>query len=188
MTLSGWFKSYVYIPLGGNRCGTGKTVRNLLIVWMLTGFWHGASWNFILWGLYFGVILIIERFFLRKYLERLPIFLQKTYAFLLVVFGWVLFEMESLPAIGGYFTAMSGAHGLINAHAGYLLYNYLLLFLLCAFFAGNLPAKLWSWIGSKLHHPEYLAWATPVMVVGLMTAATAFLVNATYNPFLYFRF
>ena len=94
ITLSTWFKDYVYIPLGGNRTGTGKTIRNILIVWILTGLWHGASWNFVVWGLYFGVILIIEKFLLKKYLDKLPLFFKKVYTLFIVMISFIIF----LPA------------------------------------------------------------------------------------------
>lgn len=111
MTLGSWFRSYVYIPMGGNRVGKWGLVRNILVVWMLTGLWHGASWNFVFWGLYFGVILLIEKLFLGKLIRKLPNILQWLYAFLLIVFGWVLFEMNSLPAIGNFVAAMFGLNG-----------------------------------------------------------------------------
>ncbi len=186
MTLGSWFRSYVYIPLGGNRKGTWRTVRNLLITWMLTGLWHGASWNFLLWGLYFGVLLIIEKFFLAKYLEKLPGWLQQTYSFLLVVFGWVLFEMETPALIGGFFGSIVGFGGFADRNSAYLLGSFGALMVICIIASNNWVLRLLAKAGEKF--PRVLACCKPVYVVLVMVLATAFLVNSTYNPFLYFRF
>ncbi len=188
ITLGSWFRNYVYIPLGGNRVGTLKLLRNLLVVWFLTGLWHGASWNFILWGLYFGVLIIFERFFLGKYLKKLPGAIQVLYSFLLVVFGWVLFEFESLGNVGQYFAAMFGGNGgmLLDGQSLYLLSSYLLLLVVCAIGATNYPKKLVEKISGKI--PVPIRFASPVFEVVLLFVCTAFLVNSTYNPFLYFRF
>ncbi len=185
ITLSSWFKSYVYIPLGGNRRGTVRTVCNLLIVWLLTGLWHGASWNFVLWGLYFGVLLIFEKFFLARFLERLPGWVRRVYTFLLVVLGWVFFEMETPAAIGQFLQSLLGAGGIADSHSGYLLLTFGLLMLVCAAAANN-------WLPSLLAKAEdrwpAVRCLRPVWMAALLVASTAFLVNSTYNPFLYFRF
>lgn len=186
MTLGSWFRSYVYIPLGGNRKGTARTIRNLLITWMLTGLWHGASWNFLLWGLYFGVLLIIEKFFLGKYLEKLPGWLQQTYSFLLVVFGWVLFEMETPALIGGFFGSMVGFGGFADKYSVYLLASYGLLMVLCMIASNNWIPRLVEMAGKKF--PRVVSGCKPVYIVLALVFGTAFLVNSTYNPFLYFRF
>lgn len=186
MTLGSWFRSYVYIPLGGNRKGTARTIRNLLITWMLTGLWHGASWNFLLWGLYFGVLLIIEKFFLGKYLEKLPGWLQQTYSFLLVVFGWVLFEMETPALIGGFFGSMVGFGGFADKYSVYLLASYGLLMVLCMIASNNWVPRLVEMAGKKF--PRVVSGCKPVYIVLALVFGTAFLVNSTYNPFLYFRF
>ena len=186
MTLSSWFKSYVYIPLGGNRGGTVKTIRNLLITWMLTGLWHGASWNFLLWGLYFGLLLILEKFVLRKYLDRLPAFFQHAYAFLLVVFGWVFFEMETPARIGRFFQSLAGAGGFGTANSLYLFTTFALLLILCVLASG-------SWITALLRRaderfPRACGVLKVVWIALSIVLSTAFLVNSTYNPFLYLRF
>ena len=186
MSLTSWFRSYVYIPLGGNRKGTARTIRNLLITWMLTGLWHGASWNFLLWGLYFGVLLIIEKFFLGKYLEKLPGWLQQTYSFLLVVFGWVLFEMETPALIGGFFGSMVGFGGFADKYSVYLLASYGLLMVLCMIASNNWVPRLVEMAGKKF--PRVVSGCKPVYIVLALVFGTAFLVNSTYNPFLYFRF
>lgn len=189
ITLGSWFKSYVYIPLGGNRKGKLKTLRNLIIVWGLTGLWHGASWNFILWGLYFGLIIILEKLFLGKKLEKVRPWVRTAYTFVLVVFGWVLFDTETLPDAISYFGAMFGAgEGFMDSLAFYELRNYLILFIFCIIgsteFLGNVLKKLHRNVGTS----KLVYYATPVVQAALLFMCTAYLVDATYNPFLYFRF
>ena len=188
MTLSGWFRSYVYIPLGGNRVGKARLLRNLLVVWLLTGLWHGASWNFILWGLYFGVLIILENFVIGKFLEKLPSFLRVAYAFLLVVFGWVLFEFDDLAMVGGYFKAMFGGNavGLADSQSLYFLLSYAVIFLICIVASTSYPKQLINRLMVKI--PAVVRYASPVVELGFMVLCTAYLVDATYNPFLYFRF
>ncbi len=189
ITLGSWFRSYVYIPLGGNRKGMAKTLRNLLIVWGLTGLWHGASWNFILWGLYFGVIIILERLFLGKKLEKLRPWVGRVYAFLLVVFGWVLFETETLSDAASYFGAMFGAgEGIIDSLAIFELKNYLVLFILCAVGTTGFLGKVINRLHRNVTTSKLVYYATPVVQAVLLLMCTAYLVDATYNPFLYFRF
>lgn len=186
ITLSTWFKEYLYIPLGGNRSGTVRTIRNLLIVWVLTGFWHGASWNFVCWGLYFGVLLVLEKFVYGKILNKLPSFVRQLYTFVLMVFSWVLFEMETLGDVGRYLQAMFGGAGFADSRSIYLLRSYFLLFLLCIFASGSWGKKVYSQFSNRW--PARAQALLPVSVILLMAVCTAYLVNATYNPFLYFRF
>lgn len=186
ITLSTWFKEYLYIPLGGNRYGTAKTIRNLLIIWVLTGFWHGASWNFVFWGLYFGVILVLEKFVYGKLLNKLPSFVRQAYTFVLVVFGWVLFEMDTLGDAGRYLKAMFGGAGFADSRTIYLLSSYFLLFLICIFASGSWGKKIYNRFANRW--PKGTQVMLPVSVVLLMVVCTAYLVDATYNPFLYFRF
>ena len=186
MTLSSWFKSYVYIPLGGNRKGPFHTARNLLITWMLTGFWHGASWNFLLWGLYFGLLLTIEKFFLAKYLEKLPMWIRRGGTFLLVVFGWVLFEMETPGLIFQYFRSMFGGGGFLSPESLYLAMAFGLLLILCGVFSSRAIPSLLGRITAKL--PWLGKICQPIWIAAVFLLSTAFLVNSTYNPFLYFRF
>ena len=186
ITLSTWFKEYLYIPLGGNRHGTAKTIRNLLIIWVLTGFWHGASWNFVFWGLYFGVILVLEKFVYGKLLNKLPSFVRQAYTFVLVVFGWVLFEMDTLGDAGRYLKAMFGGAGFADSRTIYLLSSYFLLFLICIFASGSWGKKIYNRFANRW--PKGTQVMLPVSVVLLMVVCTAYLVDATYNPFLYFRF
>jgi len=187
MTLGNWFKSYVYISLGGNRKGLPRTLINLIIVWALTGLWHGSSWNFVIWGLYFGVIIIIERIGFGKFLEKLPSFISILYTFILVVFGWVLFDTTDLPSCFSYFNAMFGGNGVfIDGDAKYFIITNILIFALCIFGSTDWLGKIISKIRSK--NNAIVEWSAPFVQVILMLVCTSFLVNATYNPFLYFRF
>ncbi|MGN1482064.1 MBOAT family O-acyltransferase [Porcipelethomonas sp.] len=189
ITLGSWFRSYVYIPLGGNRKGKAKTLRNLLIVWGLTGLWHGASWNFILWGIYFGVLIIIEKFFLGKYLEKINPFFSILYTFVLVVFGWVLFDTASLTDALYYFKAMFCGNGtFIDSQALFQLKNYIVLFVLCVFFSGELPGKIIKKLKEKSSVSKIIDVSAPFVQICIMLICTAYLVDASYNPFLYFRF
>lgn len=189
ITMGNWFKSYVYIPLGGNREGRWKTVRNLAVVWALTGLWHGASWNFVLWGLYFGVLIILEKFVWGRLLARLPSLFQWLYTFLLVVLGWVLFEMRenSLAAIGGYFSALFGGNGASFATNGsfYLLLSNLVLFILCAAGAGNWMSRLRSRIEKR--NPAVACSGIYLAQLLLFGICICYLVTSTYNPFLYYN-
>lgn len=181
ISLGRWFREYVYIPLGGNRHGLLKQARNILIVWLLTGFWHGASWNFILWGLYFGVILMIEKWWGLKLLSALPQWIRHAYAIVLILIGWVLFAFETPSLIVDYLCAMAGFNDqpLWNAETGYFFYTNAVL--LVVLVIASLPKKQWARANelSLLH----LVW------YGFLFFLTvAYLVDATFNPFLYFRF
>lgn len=187
ITLGSWFKSYVYFPLGGSKKGLPKTLINLLIVWMLTGLWHGASWNFILWGLYFGILIIIEKLGFGKVLEKLPAVISTLYTFIMVVFGWVLFETESLADCAMYFKAMLGGTGVyLDSNAKYLLFSNLLIFAVCILGSTQIFKKLYE--KAVLKFQTLIVYIQPLAELGMMALCTAFLVNATYNPFLYFRF
>jgi len=189
ITLGSWFRNYVYIPLGGNRHGMAKTLRNLLVVWGLTGLWHGASWNFILWGLYFGIIIIIERLWLGKILEKLRPSISTAYTFILVVFGWVLFDTNTLGDAVSYIGAMFGAGaGFIDSLAIYEFKNYFILFVLCAIGSTEFLSKTLTKLNSNKTSLKVIGYVTPVIQVALLLMCTAYLVDATYNPFLYFRF
>lgn len=189
ITLGSWFKSYVYIPLGGNRCGKLKTLRNTLIVWGLTGFWHGASWNFIIWGLYFGGFIILEKIWLGKKLERLPSLLSIFYTFFIVVIGWVLFDTANLSSAGEFYKAMFGGNGkLFDSIAFYELKNYALIFLLCIIGSGNFMKNLYDKLKRSFSMSKVLSNVMPLVQTAMMLICTAFLVDASYNSFLYFRF
>lgn len=189
MSLTTWFRDYVYIPLGGNRRAFPRVLLNIAIVWTLTGLWHGASWNFVCWGAYYAVILILEKLFLRKQLERLPGFLQRGYTLFLVVLGWVLFALEDVTQLRIYIAALFGqGHGLgLGASADPtilpLLVAYLPL-LLVAIFASTSVGKQ----GFQSLPPRVQRGITGVASVLCLTLCTAALVSDSYNPFLYFRF
>lgn len=187
ITLGSWFRSYVYIPLGGNRNGNFKTYRNLFITWALTGLWHGASWNFILWGLFFGVLIIIERLGFGKILEKLPSAVSMLYTFVMVLFGWVLFDTDTLADAGRYYAAMFGAGGsLVDSYARYTIASNAVMLALCILISGGLGSRLISFCEEK--NKRASAVAGVAVKIGGLLICTAYLVGATYNPFLYFRF
>ncbi|WP_312642132.1 MBOAT family O-acyltransferase [Hydrogenoanaerobacterium sp.] len=188
ITLGAWFRDYVYIPMGGNRCGKLKQLRNLLVVWALTGFWHGASWNFVFWGLYFAIILIIEKFVLLRFWDKVPRILQHIYALVLIIISWVIFYFEDLSAMGAYFRGMFGWQHvpLWNKQALYYLLGYGLIFVLAAFFATPVFQKLLIRLECSARKPVLVG--VSLGYVFLFAACVAYLVNSTYNPFLYFRF
>ncbi|NLK40263.1 MAG: MBOAT family protein [Clostridiales bacterium] len=188
ITLSAWFRDYVYIPLGGNRCSKGRHLLNLLIVWALTGFWHGASWNFVLWGLYFAVILIIEKYLLARFLDRLPAFLRHVYTMFLVMVSWVIFYFEDMKALGSYLLGMFGFSKLpfANSEAVYYLLGYGIIFVLAAYFSTPSLKKIIDRTENTAKTSTMVFTSVAYMLV--FWACVAYLVNSTYNPFLYFRF
>lgn len=186
ITLGTWFREYVYIPLGGNRKGHGKTIRNLLIVWGLTGLWHGASWNFILWGLYFGVLIVIERLGWGNVLKKLPAAVSMLYTFLIVVFGWVLFDTNTLSDAWRFFKAMFGANGLGDGTAAYFIASNIVIFLICIFASTDIFGKFT--VAFRKKKKKLYAGVTPAVTAVVLLLCTSYLVDATYNPFLYFRF
>lgn len=187
MTLGAWFRSYVYIPLGGNRKGMARTVFNLAVTWLLTGIWHGASWNFILWGVLYGVMIILEKLFLGKLLEKLPAAVGWLYTMLLVVLGWVLFASANLSSAFGYMGAMFGGSGVLcDNTALYLLLNYGILLVIGIFAATDAWKILTERLSARL--PSVVGYATPVLKIGVLLLCIAYLSDAGYNPFLYFNF
>lgn len=183
MSLTSWFREYLYIPLGGNRGGIAKTLRNLLIVWFCTGFWHGASWNFILWGFYFALWLILEKYVLRDLLARTPAAVKHLYTLAVVFVGWGLFAMEDLSVCGRYLAACFGAAPAWSAVDGYTLRSYAVTFLLLVVASTNWGARTWARIPDRAR--RILA---PVLMALSLVVCTAYLVDGSYNPFLYFRF
>ncbi len=187
MTLGEWFKSYVYFPLGGSRKGIKRTVRNLAIVWILTGIWHGASWNFILWGTLYGVVIILEKLFLGNILKKLPGAICSIYTMLLVILGWVLFDTADLATAGGYISAMFGGNGiLVDSTALYNLASYGIIFVICIIGCTNIPARAVNFIKKK--NETVINYGTIIAGMGMFLLSTAYLVDQTYNPFLYFNF
>ena len=190
MTLSLWFRDYVYIPLGGNRVSLIKQIRNLLVVWILTGFWHGASWNFLLWGLYFGVLLIGEKFLYGKLLEKLPKFFRHVYTMLAVIIGFVLFNAANLRDAWACLRAMFGFGHVpaVNAETWYTLRSNAVVLLMAVVGATPLFHSLRTRLKSIEKWDRALNVAEPVFLVCILCAVTAFLINGSFNPFLYFRF
>ncbi|WGX76632.1 MBOAT family O-acyltransferase [Paraclostridium bifermentans] len=188
ISLGSWFREYVYIPLGGNRCSTIFQLRNLCIVWFLTGLWHGADWNFILWGLYYGFILIIEKFLLKDILERMPSFIQHIYTMVLVMIGWTFFGIESIQKSLEYIKVMFFLNGnkIIDSTFIYYLHTNLILLIILILCSTPIVNKVFKKIiqNGKM---EGVTLAVTVQFV-LLFLSIAYLVNETYNPFLYFRF
>ena len=187
ISLGTWFREYVYIPLGGNRHGLSRQILNLIIVWGLTGLWHGASWNFLLWGLYYGVILIVEKVWLLRPLQKAPAAVQHLYSLLLIILGWIIFALTDFSAIGGYFAALFGAHGGLDSSTMYLLTSNLILLVIAGFASTRLPAKLAADFVQRLT-PAGQTAVKCIFYTGVLLMCIAFLVGDSYNPFLYFRF
>ena len=186
ISLSTWFREYVYIPLGGNRKGLGRQMLNIAIVWFLTGLWHGASWNFVLWGVYYAVLLLLEKTFLLKKLECAPRWVGHVYTCLCFILGWVLFAITDFSQLGAYLGHMlSGTF--FDGTAAYLLRSFWLVLALAVIGCTSLPKRLWRrWEdGMSIAVSDTLrtVWAVLVLLVSV-----AFLVGDSYNPFLYFRF
>lgn len=182
ISLGTWFRDYVYIPLGGSRVSMARMLLNLLIVWMLTGFWHGAEWNFILWGLYFAVLLIIEKLFLLKWLNYSKV-ISRIYVLLLVVISFVIFNAGSINEAFVYIGGMLGVgdYPLVSTEALYYLKDYLFVLIIAIVGATNFP----KYFVTKF---KTLQWLEPIVLVALLAVSTAYLVDGSFNPFLYFRF
>ena len=182
ISLSTWFREYLYIPLGGNRCSRGRWLVNLLIVWAATGIWHGASWNYLFWGLYFFCLLVLEKLVLGKWLSRLPGAVQHLYVMILVLISWAIFALEEPRQLGDYLQVMAGFTGapLVNGQAVYYLRSFLPVLIAASVGSTPLPAKLWNRIGNR-------GIRLLILLAG-MILCTAYVVASTYNPFLYFRF
>ena len=192
MSLSTWFRDYVYFPLGGSRGTTFQNYRNLFIVWLLTGFWHGASWNFIVWGLYYFVILVIEKAFLLPKLEKIPAIFRHVYTLLLVIIGWLLFvsEPQYLGSLGDGMTYLGNMFG-VGTTAGmsqmdiYNITRNFIFFVVMAIAATPLPRKLFYKFYQKSNIVKFAAYAGGIVILIL---GVAYLVDSSFNPFLYFRF
>lgn len=190
ISLSTWFREYVYIPLGGNRCTPSRHILNLLIVWMLTGLWHGAQWNFMFWGLYYGVILILEKYLWGSKIEKLPSAVQHIYAFVLVLFGWVFFFSPTLGYAGQYLKVMFGigAKGIFDKQGFFMIFTNWLLIVIAILASAPRGYKLLKKITGCWQSEEVRAIVTCAVYIAMFLLCIAFLVTETYNPFLYFRF
>ena len=185
ISLGTWFREYVYIPLGGNRRGPGRQVFNLAVVWALTGLWHGASWNFVLWGVWHGFFVVMEKLFLGKWLKKWPRVLQHVYSLLIAMFGWMLFDFTKLPELFGFLGTMFGSTGTLLSHdGGALILSYLPLLIVACVASTPLAANL----RHKLDGKRWAEYADIALVLVALTFCIASLVASGYNPFIYFRF
>ena len=190
ISLSIWFKDYVYIPLGGNRKGKYKQIRNILIVWLLTGIWHGANWTFLIWGLLFGIILIIEKIWLNKFMEKLPSFIRRIYVLFIVMILFIIFNSDNMSV------ALTNIKGLFGMNGEAFVNDYTLHYL-----KSYLPVLIIALLGStpfikilidKLRKNKYvnniINIIEPILIVVILVVVTSYLIDNSYNPFLYFRF
>ena len=186
ISLSKWFRNYLYFPLGGNRRGKWVTLRNIAVVWMLTGFWHGASWNYLLWGVYFAVVLILEKTFLGKILEKSGGILSRVYTLPLLLISFAVFALEDLSHLSGYLMVMLGRGAFADTFSLYLVDRYALLFLLLVLFATPWPYRTYLQFLERKGHAGDVVSA--IVLLALFTLSAAYIVDGAYNPFLYFRF
>lgn len=186
MTLSFWFRDYVYIPLGGNRVSKKKHIANLFLVWLLTGLWHGANFTFILWGLYHGILLILEKYIFMKYRKKLPAYLNWAITILLIMFGWVFFASDTCVDAFHYIGSMFNFTNAIDAATLWYLQSYALYFLLGILVCTPIFHYLYHYMEKKL--PQYITIFTTVGIILLFAVSICFMVNDTYTTFLYFNF
>lgn len=185
ISLSTWFKEYVYIPLGGNRKGVKRQILNLLIVWGLTGLWHGAAYNFVLWGLYYGLLLILEKFVLKKFLDRLPSFVQHIYTLFIIIIGWGLFYFTDIGQLGEFMVDLFNfGNGICGDQAFNLIMSNLPMLIIAAVASTPLATMLYT----RFEHTRFMWIPETLYCMGVLAVSTASLVNQSYNPFLYFRF
>lgn len=185
ISLSTWFKEYVYIPLGGNRKGVKRQILNLLIVWGLTGLWHGAAYNFVLWGLYYGLLLILEKFVLKKFLDRLPSFVQHIYTLFIIIIGWGLFYFTDVGQLGEFMVDLFNfGNGICGDQAFNLIMSNLPMLIIAAVASTPLATMLYN----RFEHRRFMWIPETLYCMGVLAVSTASLVNQSYNPFLYFRF
>ena len=185
ISLSTWFKEYVYIPLGGNRKGVKRQIINLLIVWGLTGLWHGAAYNFVLWGFYYGLLLILEKFVLKKFLDRLPSFVQHIYTLFIIIIGWGLFYFTDVGQLGEFMADLFNfGNGICGDQAFNLIMSNLPMLIIAAVASTPLATTLYT----RFEHTRFMWIPETLYCMGVLAVSTASLVNQSYNPFLYFRF
>ena len=184
ISLGSWFRDYIYIPLGGNRVSTLKHIRNILVVWALTGLWHGASWNFVLWGVYYGLFLLLEKFVLQKYLKKIPSWLCTVYTMLVVMIGWVFFSQTDFGALGHYLGTMFGigASGFIDKTALYYLKTGFILLLISILMCRPAPYQYFKRLVRR--RPV----AAVIINLILFALSIAYMVYNSYTPFLYAKF
>lgn len=188
ISLSSWFKEYVYIPLGGNHKGLKRQIINISIVWLLTGFWHGASWNYVLWGIYYGILLIIEKCFLLKILKDKPSWVSHLYTLFFVVIGWGLFAIEDFNILINYFeNIVINPNGFIGSDILYYIKNYIVLIVICLISSVNWGKTLYEKI-KESKYSKIVIVIVDILLIICFILSLAMLVSSTYNPFLYFRF
>ena len=189
ISLSTWFREYVYIPLGGNRCSVSRNIFNLMVVWALTGMWHGAAWNFIAWGVYYGVILVLEKYVWGAYVDRLPNVVRHIYAGVLVLVGWGFFFSPSLGyAIRYLFAMIGGGAGIVDSEGAFLLVTHWLLYLVSVLGCSAFGMSVLRGVIRAPRNAKLRTAAAVVIYIGMFLISVAFLVTDTFNPFLYFRF
>ena len=194
ISLGTWFREYLYIPLGGNRCSKSKQIRNIAIVWLLTGLWHGASWNFVAWGAYFGILLLAEKLFLGKLLAKLPGILQHIYTLIIVLVSWMIFAFENLGQAFSYIGVMFGAGaGFANTETMYYITSNLVILLILLVGTTDYPKKwierIKLWVSRTKAFPQYCyVVGENLYLLAVFILSIAYLVDSSYNPFLYFRF
>ena len=186
ISLSSWFRDYIYIPLGGNRVSKIKFLRNILIVWILTGLWHGAQWNFIIWGLFFGILLIIEKLFLEKYLNKLPKPLSRIYVLIIVMISFIIFSGENINIIVENITGLIGINGvpLITQESLYYFKSYFIIIIIGIIGSTPIIKK----ITETKNIRKLINIIEPIFLLILFLVSTSYIVDGSFNPFLYFRF
>jgi alginate O-acetyltransferase complex protein AlgI len=189
VSLGSWFRDYVYIPMGGNRCSKLRNFFNIFVVWMLTGFWHGAAWNFILWGVYFAILLLIEKTWLLKHLKKMKV-LNHVYVLVLVLFSFVLFASVDLSQLAVNVGGMFGAGGvpMVSTETLYYLRSYGVVFILALIGATPVVKILTNKIRSTRIGGSIINILEPVVLAALLIIMTAYMVDGSFSPFLYFRF
>ena len=190
ISLGSWFRDYVYIPLGGSRVNKYKLIRNILVVWILTGLWHGAAWNFIIWGLYFGIILLIEKLVLKKYLDKMPNILKHLYVLIIVGLSFVIFGADNMTRAFDILKNIVGLNGLpfYNKITGYYLRNYIIIIILGILFSTPIIKNIIERIKKKDSIKKIINLGEIVLILIILLLVTSSLIDNSYNPFLYFRF
>lgn len=190
ISLSSWFKDYVYIPLGGNKEGIKKQIRNILIVWLLTGIWHGASWNFVIWGVMFGIILIIEKVFLGKYIEKWKNIFKRIYVLFIVMISFIIFNASNMNEAWKNIIGLFGANkeSFINTYTIYYLKSYMVILIIAVIGATPLIKNIILRLKENKKINKIINILEPIYIVIILLVVTAYLVDNSYNPFLYFRF
>lgn len=189
ISLGTWFRDYVYIPLGGSHCSKLKNLLNIFIVWMLTGFWHGAEWTFVLWGLYFAVFLMMEKTVLLQWLEKIPV-LGHVYILLVGIISFVIFDAASIDNAVEHILAMFGGTSLpiMTEVTAYYLSSYMIIFMIAIVGATPLPKQMFEFVSASKAGGKVLGLLEPIVMIFIVIVATGYLVDGSFNPFLYFRF